>query len=247
MISGRAASRPALVALSLSVILVAGLSGCAADQQDDTQDDRSHPQEGQAVAALAELEVKEAADKAGYDRRKFGSAWADIDGNSCSTRNDVLQRDLESVELDADDCVVKSGTLPVDPYTGERVQFTVGRSKVDIDHLVALSDAWQKGAKDWEPAKRIALANDPLNLLAVGASANRQKGDKDAANWLPSHEAYRCDYVASQIAVKQKYELWVTKEESESMSEVLDSCPDQELPDGGDASTSAPDRFSAPR
>lgn len=245
MISGPAAFRPAaFLALTLSLVL---LTGCTADDQDGVRDDKPDASDGGAVAALAELEVKGASDTAGYDRRKFGSAWADVDGNSCSTRNDVLQRDLDAVELATDDCAVASGTLKVDPYTGERVEFTAGRSKIDIDHLVPLSDAWQKGAAEWEPAKRIALANDPLNLLAVGASANRQKGDKDAANWLPANEAYHCQYVALQIAVKQKYELWVTEEEGKAMSTVLKGCADQELPEVGDAPTTAPDRFSAPR
>lgn len=246
MISGHAAFRPA-AALTLTLSLVL-LTGCTTDEQDAAkQDDRPDAAGGGAVAALAELDVRAASDAAGYDRRKFGSAWADVDGNSCSTRNDVLQRDLDAVQLDADDCAVASGTLKADPYTGERVEFTAGRSKIDIDHLVPLSDAWQKGAAEWDPAKRIALANDPLNLLAVGASANRQKGDKDAADWLPANDAYHCPYVALQIAVKQKYELWVTEEEGKAMSTVLKGCSDQELPEVGDAPTTAPDRFSAPR
>lgn len=243
MISGRAALRPAAV-LALSALL---LTGCTTESKDSPSDDRPDTAGGGAVEALAELEVRGSADSSGYDRRKFGSAWADVDGNSCNTRNDILRRDLADVGLDEDDCEVANGTLEVDPYTGDRVEFTAGRSKVDIDHLVPLSDAWEKGAGEWEPAKRIALANDPLNLLAVGASPNRQKGDKDAAEWLPAHEAYHCEYVALQIAVKRKYELWVTKDEHKAMSTVLEGCSDQKLPEPGEAPTSAPDRFGAPK
>lgn len=228
---------------ALAVVLL--LSGCALDDEKAAPDGKADSS-GAAATALAELEVKSAADRAGYDRRKFGSPWADTDGNSCSTRNDILQRDLDEVRLEEDECVVGSGILKVDPYTGEKVEFTKGRSKVDIDHLVALSDAWEKGAGEWDPAKRIALANDPLNLLAVDASANRQKGDADAADWLPANDSYRCEYVALQIAVKAKYELWVTPKEKNAMSDVLEKCSDQPLPSLGDEPTGAPDRFSAP-
>ncbi|WP_438873688.1 HNH endonuclease family protein [Streptomyces alkaliterrae] len=226
------------------------LGGCALE--DDPASEKpgegrpSSPSAGGAVTALAKLTVRESGGKEGYDRRKFGSPWADIDGNRCSTRNDILQRDLDDVKLADDDCTVESGTLTDDPYTGTTVEFTRGRSKVDIDHVVALSDSWQKGAADWAPAKRIALANDPLNLLAVEASANRQKGDSDAAEWLPANESYRCEYVALQIAIKQKYEMWVTPAEKQAMSGVLNTCADQRLPAPGEAPTEAPDRFSAP-
>ncbi|GFH63910.1 hypothetical protein Srut_04240 [Streptomyces rutgersensis] len=200
---------------------------------------------GTALAALEALTVKDEGSKEGYGRERFGSAWADVDGNSCGTRDDILKRDLAEVEYkDGDDCVVVSGTLKDDPYSGEDVQFKRGASKVDIDHLVALSDAWKKGASEWEPAKRIAFANDPLNLLAVNASPNRAKGDGDAAKWLPPNRTYRCAYVAGQVAVKTKYEVWVTAEERDAMRTILDGCPQEKLPEG-DAPTEAPDRFSA--
>jgi len=98
---------------------------------------------------------------------------------------------------------------------------------------VALSDAWQKGAQQWSDSKRRAFANDPLNLVAADSSANRQKGDGDTATWLPPNKAYRCDYVAGQVAVKTKYRLWVTQAEKDAMAKVLTACPDQKLPSGG--------------
>ncbi len=200
---------------------------------------------GTALAALETLTVKEEGSKDGYGRERFGSAWADVDGNSCGTRDDILKRDLAEVEYkDGDDCVVASGVLKDDPYSGEDVEFRRGASKVDIDHLVSLSDAWKKGASEWEPAKRIAFANDPLNLLAVNASPNRAKGDGDAAKWLPPNKTYRCAYVAGQVAVKKKYEVWVTAGERDAMRTILDGCPEEKLPEG-DAPTEAPDRFSA--
>ncbi len=129
-------------------------------------------------------------------------------------------------------CKVMSGML-ADPYTGNSITFT--RSKdtsaaVQIDHVVALSNAWQTGAQQLTPDKRIALANDPLELLAVDGAANQAKGDGDAATWLPPNKAFRCQYIARQIAVKAKYALWVTAAEKDAMNRVLAGCSDQHLP-----------------
>ncbi|WP_405540615.1 HNH endonuclease family protein [Streptomyces sp. NBC_00075] len=200
---------------------------------------------GAALAAVDSLTVKGRAPKTGYARDRFGSAWADTDSNKCDTRDDILIRDLADVKFrSGDDCKVASGELEPDPYSGKDVKFTRGRSEVDIDHIVALSDAWQKGAKYWDASKRIALANDPLNLRAVDASTNRSKGDGDTATWLPPNKAYRCTYVANQVAVKKKYELWVTEAEKAAMKKVLSGCDGQKLPTGGNP-TEAPARFHA--
>ncbi|MFJ6571987.1 HNH endonuclease family protein [Streptomyces sp. NPDC091292] len=199
---------------------------------------------GSALAAVDELTVKGRAPKTGFDRARFGTAWADTDSNGCPTRDDILKRDLDDVKFSDGVCTVVSGTLTKDPYTGNEVTFRRGASKVDIDHVVALSDAWQKGAQQWDASKRIALANDPLNLLAVDAGPNRSKGDGDTATWLPPNKAYRCDYVAHQVGVKKKYELWVTAAERDAMRKVLADCPDRALPTGGNP-TEAPSRFKA--
>ncbi|MFE1906388.1 HNH endonuclease family protein [Streptomyces gardneri] len=185
---------------------------------------------GSALAAVDTLTVKGRAPKTGYEREKFGRAWVDVDGNGCGTRDDVLRRDLTGVRLTDGRCKVASGTLTDDPYTGTTVEYVRGRSKVDIDHVVALSDAWQKGARKWDADTRRRFANDPLNLLAVDSSANRRKSDGDAATWLPPNRAYRCAYVARQVAVKKKYEVWVTGAERDAMKKVLGGCPQQKLP-----------------
>ena len=101
---------------------------------------------------------------------------------------------------------------------------------MQIDHVVALSDAWQKGAQQLSMAMREQLANDPLELLAVDGPANQAKGDGDAATWLPPNKPYRCAYVARQIAVKQKYHLWVTSAERDAMQKILSGCAGQALP-----------------
>ncbi|MFJ4714963.1 HNH endonuclease family protein [Streptomyces sp. NPDC088785] len=199
---------------------------------------------GSALAAVDSLTVKGRAPKTGYARERFGTAWADTDSNHCDTRDDILKRDLKSVRFSDGECKVSGGRLDPDPYSGKDVTFTRGSSKVDIDHLVSLSDAWQKGAFKWEPGKRIALANDPLNLLAVDATPNRSKGDGDTATWLPPDKGFRCTYVAGQVAVKKKYGLWVTGAERDAMKKVLGGCPDQKLPTGGNP-TAAPSRFHA--
>ena len=97
--------------------------------------------------------------------------------------------------------------------------------------MVALSDAWQKGAQKLSQTKRTELANDPYNLLAVQGKANQKKSDGDAATWLPSNKSFRCEYVARQIGVKHKYSLWITQAEKEAISKVLSSCPTQTVPD----------------
>ena len=194
----------------------------------------------QAASVPTGLSVIEAqvtkgrAAKTGYTRAQFGQAWSDVDRNGCDTRNDILKRDLtaEIFKENTHDCVVLSGTL-IDPYSGETINFVRGNitsMEVQIDHVVALSNAWQTGAFKLTIKDRTALANDPLNLLAVKGRLNSQKGDGDAATWLPPLKSYRCDYVLRQIAVKMKYKLWFTAPEKEAMVRILKSCPDKALP-----------------
>lgn len=182
-----------------------------------------------AIALLDELEVKGRAPKTGYSRtEQFGKAWIDVDRNGCDTRNDILQRDLVDVALKGA-CKVLSGTLN-DPFTGKAIAFVRGNDTsalVQIDHVVAMHDAWQKGAQQLTQEQRIAFANDPLNLLAVDGGANSRKSDSDAASWLPPNKGFRCEYVARQVFVKAKYELWVTQPEKDAMHKVLESCPAQ--------------------
>jgi hypothetical protein len=189
---------------------------------------------GSAAAVLATLAVKGRAPRTGYDRGLFGQAWADVDRNGCDTRNDVLRRDLTAYEVKSgtNGCLLLSGTLH-DPYTGTTIAFVRGQStssRVQIDHVVALSDAWQKGAQQWPTARRTAYANDVLNLLAVDGLTNQRKGDGDAATWLPPSKPYRCPYAARQVAVKAKYGLWVTSAERDALARILATCPSQTLP-----------------
>jgi len=184
--------------------------------------------EGSALALLETLDVKGRAPRTGYEREQFGQRWKDIDRNGCDTRNDVLARDLTAI-VRSGPCTVLSGSL-ADPYTGQAIAFQRGQGtseQVQIDHVVALSDAWQKGAQQLAPEVRERFANDPLNLLAVDGPANQSKGDGDAATWLPSHKPTRCAYVARQVSVKAAYGLWVTRAEHDAIAGILSTCPEQ--------------------
>jgi hypothetical protein len=230
----------AVVAVILAVIVAAVLGAPVARfvtppvTKDPVRQANSSGTVGSARAALSSLTIKGRAPKTGYDRALFGQAWADVDRNGCDTRNDILRRDLTSYVLKAgtNGCLVLNGTLH-DPYTSTTIAFARGQrtsSLVQIDHVVALSDAWQKGAQQWSAETRRAFANDSLNLLAVDGPTNMAKGDGDAATWLPPAKGYRCAYVARQVAVKARYHLWMGVAERDAVARVLTSCPDQVLP-----------------
>lgn len=186
--------------------------------------------EQDALMVLNSLEVKGRAAKTGYARSQFPH-WSDPDRNGCDARNDTLKRDLTQISFKSGtrDCKVLTGQL-LDPFSGKVISFSSTKSTIDIDHVVALSNAWQTGAAYFDKTKRAAIANDPLNLLAVDFSLNRLKGDADAATWLPPLKSYRCDYVARQIAVKAKYGLWVTEPEKGAIIKLLEKCEGQKLP-----------------
>lgn len=193
------------------------------------------PDIAEALTALDSLEVKGRAPKTGYEREEFGQAWSDdvaveFGHNGCDTRNDILRRDLDPESLvlkeGTHDCVALSGTLH-DPYSGQDIEFQRGAQTsraVQIDHVVPLADAWQKGAQQWSPEKRRDFANDPRNLLAVDGPLNQQKGAGDAATWLPPNKGFRCDYARRIVEVKAAYELWVTEAEKDALSRLLNAC-----------------------
>jgi hypothetical protein len=190
----------------------------------------SNIKKGTTLTLLDTLVVKGKAPKTGYARSSF-SHWRDPDRNGCDARNDILKRDLINIVFkeNSNECKITNGLLN-DPYSERSIEFTLGRSEVDIDHVVALSHAWQVGAFQWTDAKRLEFANDPINLLAVSARLNRQKGDADAATWLPPAKTFRCEYVSRQVVVKVKYGLWITSAEKSAIQRVLGSCPNFKAP-----------------
>ena len=188
-----------------------------------------------ATAALASLPVKGWAPMTGYSRGMFGIAWEDTDHNGCDQRDDMLWKASLGRAVRSDGCKVVSATV-TDVYTNRVIHYVRGGSYdqgLDIDHVVALGNAWATGIQYETPNIRLRLATDPLNLLAVDPSQNRQKGDSNAASWLPPVTSYRCSYVARQIAVKKKYGLWVVPPEKAMMLQVLSKCPLRRIPVGG--------------
>jgi len=245
-------TRSALAPLAVAAVLVAALTGCTGDpssakeppasaaaatatesaSESPTSGTPGRPgTPGTAWAALEALPVRGRAPMTGYDRiGDFGAAWLDVDQNGCDTRDDVLRRDLRVERRTA--CRVLEGTL-IDPYTRKVIAFRRGvttSDRVQIDHVVALADAWRTGAQRLSKAQRERLANDPINLFAVDGPTNQAKGDADAASWLPPNKAFRCTYVAHQVAVKAAYRLWVTAAERAAMAAVLHACPATRAP-----------------
>ena len=166
-----------------------------------------------------------------FQRYQFGEAWSDdvnveFGHNGCNTRDDILKRDLQNLVVRPFTCYAQSGTLR-DPYTGTTIEFVRGpesSNAIEIDHVVSLADAWYKGARAWDPQRRLDFANDPRNLLAVSPQANFDKAFRDAASWLPPNEAFRCDFVARQIEVKTAYGLWTSAKEKKAMTDVMSRC-----------------------
>ena len=178
--------------------------------------------ESQALLAAQALVERGRSASTNYSRDAFGSAWKDVDRNGCDTRNDILGRDFTTAIYKAgtNDCKVIGGTW-TDPYSNESYTFTEQPSEAQIDHVVALSNAWQMGADLWTAEMRTEFANDPLNLIVTVASLNRQKSDSNAASWLPPYKPGRCDFIARQVAVKTKWQLFVTSSEKSAMLGIL--------------------------
>jgi uncharacterized protein DUF1524 len=185
----------------------------------------------QARADAQRLPVKGWDRTSDFARSRFGEAWSDdvnveLGHNGCNTRDDILRRDLTDLVVRPGTCYAESGTL-LDPYAHQTIGFVRGpltSDAVQIDHVVSLSDAWYKGARNWDDQRRRDFANDPLNLLAVGGQANFDKAFRDAASWLPPNAEFRCDFVARQVRVKSTYGLWVSAKEKQTMQDVLAGC-----------------------
>ena len=180
---------------------------------------------------LKQLQVRGWDRLSDFKRYRFGQAWSDdvnveFGHNGCNTRDDILRRDLKNLVVRPGTCFAQSGTL-VDPYTGTTIEFVRGQqtsNSIEIDHVVSLADAWYKGARSWDPQRRLDFANDPRNLLAVSPQANFDKAFRDASSWLPPNQAFRCDFVARQIDVKAAYGLWLSAKEKKALSDVLEHC-----------------------
>jgi len=213
-----------LILMVLAIVVVINTPKLETNQITNKNTNYFVAKRSQTLDNLNKLAIKGRAPKTGYSRAQFGDGW--IKKNGCDTREIILNRDLTDVSVDSS-CNVVKGVLN-DPYSGKIINFVRGAStsgEVQIDHVVALSDAWQKGAQLMSLPDRITFANDPLELLAVGQAANGQKSDGDAATWLPPNKSFRCEYVSRQVAIKVKYSLWVTQAEHDAIKSILNKCP----------------------
>ncbi|MDQ1294895.1 MAG: hypothetical protein QG608_2780 [Actinomycetota bacterium] len=204
----------------------------------------------QVLLALRDRPVRTAARVPGYARSYFGGGWPDPDGNGCDTRNDILRRDLRQVESlsRTDPCIVGAGILR-EPFTGRSITFrrtTATSGLVRVGHVVSLVDAWSAGASLWPPGRRVSLANDPFNLLAVDSRADDRRQGRDVSGWLPENYAYQCTYVSRQIAVKAKYDLSITDTERRTFEGVLAVCSDRSIVIGNSGVLSIPPRSLPP-
>ena len=176
---------------------------------------------GSALALLQTIRVENEY-QVGYDRALFDH-WRDIDGDGCDSRDQVLKRDSISLpQVDPVNCNVIAGDW-VSPYDGGRWS---NPSDIDIDHVVALKEAWDSGAWAWSAAQRKAFANDTSDsrtLLAVTDSVNQSKSDKDPSNWLPPLQSYTCTYLGNWIAVKVRWSLSMDSSEYGRIKNLLQS------------------------
>ncbi|MBY8849903.1 HNH endonuclease family protein [Saccharothrix longispora] len=171
------------------------------------------------AAQLAALTVAPEGKMTGYSRDRFPH-WSS-QGDSCDTREVVLQRQGTDVQTDSA-CKATSGTW-TSAYDGVVVE---DAGKLDIDHTVALAEAWRSGADKWTDEERGKFANDlgGLQLIAVTASSNRSKGDQDAAKWKPPAESYWCTYARAVVSVKTLYSLTVDEAERDALATMLKTC-----------------------
>jgi hypothetical protein len=163
----------------------------------------------------------------GYERELFGYP-ADADGDSCDTRSEVLQRDsMSPAQVDPSGCVVVAGDW-LSPWDGV-TQTSPG--ELEIDHVVALKEAWDSGAWQWGPARLQAYGNDlddARSLRAVTVAVNRDKGDNDPSNWLPPDPDAVCAYLADWVAIKARWGLSTDPSEAGRIRNVLTArCPDE--------------------
>ncbi|MBT2390772.1 HNH endonuclease family protein [Streptomyces maoxianensis] len=168
---------------------------------------------------LGQLTVKAEGSSTGYSRDLFPH-WSTQSG-TCNTREVVLKRDGQNVQQDSS-CAAVSGTW-YSEYDG--ATWTVA-SDLDIDHVVALAEAWRSGANSWTTSQRQAFANDLTRpqLIAVTDNVNQAKSDLDPAEWMPPRTAYRCTYARMWVHVKHHWNLSVDSAEKSTLQSVLNGC-----------------------
>ena len=223
----RATLAPIVVSAVAAAAVLVGcepLGGAAGPSEPHAASPSTSSAQGKAPARLDELRVVKPTDDGSYDRDEFGDGWADLDGDGCETRDEILARDLTHTVIE-DGCDVKAGTLR-DPYTDRTIGFQDDQWWTGhVDHIYPLAHAWRLGASDWTEAKRLRFANDPANLLAVDGPTNSSKGDSGPGEWVPLHRGYACTYARTYIRVAAAYDLPVTAADRDSLAALLETCP----------------------
>jgi hypothetical protein len=209
-----------LVGLLVIVVLVGLAFWATRNDQPQTTPSPSPPvSTGEAGTQLAALAVAPEGKMAGYSRERFPH-WSS-QGNSCDTREIVLQRQGQNVQTDKS-CKATTGQW-TSPYDGVVI---TKATELDIDHTVPLAEAWRSGADKWTDAQREKFANDVggVQLMAVTATTNRAKGDQDPAKWKPPVKTYWCTYAAHWIQVKTTYALTIDQAEHDALASMLTTC-----------------------
>ena len=225
--AGTGSRRLSWVALATLLVVI----GCTTPQSRAGTTEDPSPSTGDAtpnssptVAVVDDLVIAPESQDETYDRGLFGSGWIDADGDGCDTREEVLiVESITPAQVDPYGCQVIAGDW-VSAYDGDE---TADPSDFDIDHVVALGEAWRSGASAWTPERRLAFANhldDPAALIAVTASTNRSKGDRDPASWQPPNRDAWCGFATAWTTVKVQWGLTADQAEVNALRNMLVGC-----------------------
>ncbi|CAM5528726.1 MULTISPECIES: HNH endonuclease family protein [Streptomyces] len=207
------------------------LLSVAACSPDSSRTDPKPPKKVSAPSAPGGLALAKAVDqlkvsresRAGYDRDKF-KLWVDADHDGCDARQEVLLVEAVKKPRQGKGCKLSGGQWK-SYYDGKTVN---DPSKLDIDHVVPLAEAWDSGASKWSAKRREAYANDltaERGLVAVSSGPNRAKGDKDPAEWLPPAKAAYCTYAADWVSTKLRWSLTADTAERAALRKLAAGCP----------------------
>jgi hypothetical protein len=163
-------------------------------------------------------------DRTGYVRTKF-KHWVGV-GNGCDSRKAVIISEAIVKPIIEKGCVIKGGEW-LSIYDSVKV---IDAGKLDVDHMVPLAEAWDSGASAWDDKKRELYANDQtdtIHLIAVTGASNRSKSDRDPAEWMPTNEKYKCQYIMNWVSIKIRWSLSVDEKELFAIKSI--KCPKRKI------------------
>src|SRR4051794_7773581 len=209
-----------------TVVIAAALIGPTGFHASAAVSDRDRPAKVSALKLLHHLRTAHERN-AGYNRDKFAD-WLDRDGDACDTRAEVLIDESLRRVRKGSGCYVRTGKW----FSKDDGRVFKRASNLDIDHMVPLAEAWGSGAKTWNSATRARYSNDlgyPFSLIALSASANRAKGDRDPAEWMPPRKQFHCQYAKEYTAVKFRWHLRVNSAERKKLRHTIKQCSDRRI------------------